>query len=80
MSELEARIKQVVKKVLDVSDNQVTPLAQIAVDLGADSLDQIELVMAFEEEFNLEIPDEDADKLKTIGDIWEYLQKRGFKN
>lgn len=76
MSELEGRIKQVVKKVLDVSEALIIPEAKIAEDLGADSLDRIELVMAFEDEFQLEIPDVDAEKLGTIKDVIDYLQER----
>ena len=61
---------------LGVDADNVTPKAHFIDDLGADSLDTVELVMAFEEEFDLEIPDEDAEKLETVGNAIEYLNKR----
>ena len=61
---------------LGVDADNVTPDAHFIDDLGADSLDTVELVMAFEEEFDLEIPDEDAEKLETVGNAIEYLNKR----
>jgi acyl carrier protein len=57
----------------------VTPEAKFIEDLGADSLDTVELVMAFEEEFGAEIPDEDAEKLQTVGDVVKYIEERGEK-
>ena len=59
----------------DVSEEQVTPEAKFIEDLGADSLDQVELVMALEEEFHSEIPDEEAEKLVTVGDAIEFIEK-----
>jgi len=76
MADLEARIKQVIMKILGVSENQLTPKARIGEDLGADSLSQIEIIMAFEDEFGIEIPDEEAEKIITVNDAIEYLQKR----
>jgi acyl carrier protein len=70
----EQRAKEIVAKELDVSIDQLTPDAKFIEDLGADSLDTVELVMALEEEFGLDIPDEDADKMKTVGDALDYLK------
>jgi len=62
------RVKKIIVEQLGVEDNEVTPEASITEDLGADSLDQVELVMAFETEFGIDIPDEEAEKIKTVGD------------
>jgi len=70
------KFTEIVVDRLGVDPNQVTPEASFIDDLGADSLDTVELVMAFEEEFDLEIPDEDAEKLTTVGKALEYLEKR----
>jgi acyl carrier protein len=64
---------------MGVNPDQVTPEAKLIEDLGADSLDTVELVMAFEEEFGAEIPDEDAEKLQTVGDVNKYIEERGEK-
>ena len=72
----EQKAKEKIASELEVSIDQLTPDAKFIEDLGADSLDTVELVMALEEEFGLEIPDEDADKLKTVGDALEYLRSR----
>ena len=64
---------------MGVSEDQVTPEAKFMDDLGADSLDVVELVMAFEEEFGSDIPDEDAEKLTTVGDAIAYIEKNGDK-
>ena len=72
--ELFARFRKCTVDVLSVSEDRVVPEAHFADDLEADSLDLVELVMALEEEFGLEIPDEDADKLKTVGDALNYLK------
>ena len=69
------RVKKVVVEQLEVSDDEVTPTASFVDDLGADSLDQVELIMAFEEEFDLEIPDEDAEKIATVGDAISYIKE-----
>ena len=74
--ELFNRIKPIIASQLGVDTEKVTPSAKISDDLGADSLDSIELVMALEEEFNIEILDEDAEKIKTIDDIIVYLAGR----
>ncbi|MFP4497858.1 MAG: acyl carrier protein [Vulcanimicrobiota bacterium] len=75
MSVLE-RLKKIVIDQLGVDEEQVTPDASITDDLGADSLDRVELVMAIEQEFNLEISDEDAEKIETIDDCVKYIQER----
>jgi acyl carrier protein len=75
MSVLE-RLKKIVVEQLGVDEEQVTPEASITDDLGADSLDRVELVMAIEQEFNIEISDEDAEKIETIQDAVNYVQKR----
>ena len=72
----EAKFKEIIVDRLGVDPNEITPEASFIDDLGADSLDTVELVMAFEEEFDIEIPDEDAEKLTTVGKAKEYLQKR----
>lgn len=72
----EERVKEIIAKELEVSPDQLTAAASFIDDLGADSLDTVELVMALEEEFSIDIPDEDADKIKTVGDVMEYLKKR----
>lgn len=72
---VEQRVIEIVCEHLAVSKEQVTRTTSFIEDIGADSLDIVELVMALEEEFGLEIPDEDADKLKTVGDSLKYLQE-----
>jgi acyl carrier protein len=71
----EDKVKEIIAKELEVDVKQLTAEAKFIEDLGADSLDIVELVMALEEEFGLDIPDEDADKLKTVGDAMKYLQE-----
>ena len=71
----EDRVKEIIAKELEVEVKQLSPDAKFIEDLGADSLDIVELVMALEEEFGMDIPDEDADKLKTVGDAMEYLKQ-----
>jgi acyl carrier protein len=73
------RVKEIIVEQLGVNPDQVTPEAKFIEDLGADSLDTVELVMAFEEEFGAEIPDEDAEKLQTVGDVVKYIEDRGEK-
>ncbi|HUJ71923.1 MAG TPA: acyl carrier protein [Verrucomicrobiae bacterium] len=73
------RVKEIIVEQLGVNPDQVTPEAKFIEDLGADSLDTVELVMAFEEEFGAEIPDEDAEKLQTVGDVVKYIEDRGDK-
>ena len=62
------KVKKIIVEQLGVDESEVTPEASITDDLGADSLDQVELVMAFETEFNIDMPDEEAEKIKTVGD------------
>ena len=71
----EDKVKEIIAKELEVDIKQLMPEAKFIEDLGADSLDIVELVMALEEEFGVDIPDEDADKLKTVGDAMKYLQE-----
>jgi acyl carrier protein len=71
----EDRVKEIIAKELEVEVKQLTGEAKFIEDLGADSLDIVELVMALEEEFGIDIPDEDADKLKTVGDAMNYLKQ-----
>jgi acyl carrier protein len=70
------RVKKVVVKKLEVSDEQVLEGASFIEDLGADSLDVVELVMALEEEFDIEIPDEEAEKIKTVGDAVSFIDAK----
>ena len=70
---VDQKVKEIVVQQLGVNEDQVTPEASFIEDLGADSLDTVELVMAFEEEFNIEIPDEDAEKITTVGQAIEYV-------
>ena len=70
----EDRVKQIIVDQLGVATEQVTPEASFIDDLGADSLDTVELVMALEEEFDIEIPDEDAEKMTTVADAIKYLE------
>ena len=76
MSEREAKVKQIIAEKLGVSEDKITPNASFVDDLGADSLDQVELIMAFEDAFDIEIPDEDAEKLKTVKDALNYLESK----
>ncbi len=75
---LEDKVKDIIVEQLGVNKDQVTAEASFIEDLGADSLDTVELVMAFEEEFGAEIPDEDAEKLTTVGAVVSYLKEKGF--
>lgn len=73
---IEDKVKEIIVDQLGVEAEQVKPEASFIDDLGADSLDTVELVMAFEEEFDLEIPDEDAEKIKTVGDAISYIKSK----
>lgn len=77
-SKLEERVKDIIVEQLGVNAEQVTPEASFIDDLGADSLDTVELIMAFEEEFGAEIPDDDAEKLTSVGKVLEYLKSKGL--
>lgn len=74
---LDTKVKTIIVEQLGVEEGKVKPEASFIDDLGADSLDIVELVMAMEEEFDLEIPDEAAEKLRTVGDVVVYLQSKG---
>ena len=74
MSEVEAQVKQIVIDHLGIDEAKVTPESKFIDDLGADSLDTVELVMAFEEAFDVEIPDEKAEKILTVGDAISHLE------
>ncbi|MBI4023479.1 MAG: acyl carrier protein [Verrucomicrobia bacterium] len=73
---IEEKVKDIIVEQLGVNAEQVTPNARFIEDLGADSLDTVELVMAFEEEFGAEIPDEQAEKLLTVGDVINYIKEK----
>ncbi|MCD6334033.1 MAG: acyl carrier protein [Candidatus Latescibacteria bacterium] len=75
MASVAERVKSLVVEQLGVNAEQVTPEATFVDDLGADSLDTVELVMAFEEEFDMEIPDEEAEKIVSVGKAIEYIEK-----
>lgn len=79
MSSVENKVKKIIIDQLDVTEDEVTHAASFVDDLGADSLDTVEMVMAFEEEFSIEIPDEDAEKIKTVQDAVDYIQKKAGK-
>lgn len=76
MGELETKVKDIIAEELGVEREKLTNEASFMEDLGADSLDTVELVMAFEKEFDLDIPDEEAEKLRTVGDALNYLHQR----
>lgn len=73
---VEEKVKEIIAKQLGVDVSQVTPEASFVEDLGADSLDTVELVMAFEEAFGIEIPDEDAEKIGKVKDAIDYIKKK----
>jgi acyl carrier protein len=79
MADIEGKVKEIIINELGVEAEKVTSEASFVEDLGADSLDTVELVMAFEEEFGIEIPDADAEKLQTVGDAVKYLQEKGVE-
>jgi acyl carrier protein len=72
----EERLKKIIAEQLSVSEDEVTPEANFIDDLNADSLDLVELIYAFEENTGLEIPDEDAEKITTVGQAWEYITEK----
>jgi acyl carrier protein len=76
MATVEERVKKIIAEQLGVEEDEVTPEASFVEDLGADSLDTVELVMALEEEFEIEIPDEDAEKILTVGKAMEYIKEK----
>ncbi|MBP1658336.1 MAG: acyl carrier protein [Bacteroidetes bacterium] len=76
MADITAKVKEIIVNKLGVDEGQVTPEASFTNDLGADSLDTVELVMEFEKAFNLQIPDEDAEKIASVGDAIKYIQSK----
>jgi acyl carrier protein len=76
---IEEKVKDIIVEQLGVNPEQVTREASFIEDLGADSLDTVELVMAFEEEFSIEVPDEDAEKLQKVGDVVDYVERKAQK-
>ncbi|HXV69276.1 MAG: acyl carrier protein [Nitrospiraceae bacterium] len=76
MATVEERVKKIIAEQLGVEEDEVTPEASFVEDLGADSLDTVELVMALEEEFAIEIPDEDAEKILTVGKALDYIKEK----
>jgi len=76
---IEERVKNIIMEQLGVEADQVKPEAQFVNDLGADSLDTVELIMALEEEFDIEIPDEKAEKIKTVGEAMEHIKANAKK-
>jgi len=77
MATVEERVRKVVEEQLSVNQDQITKEASFIDDLGADSLDTVELVMALEEEFGIEIPDEEAEKITKVGEAIDYIEKHG---
>ncbi len=75
MSDSLAKVKEIIIDQLEVDEPQVTESAHFINDLGADSLDIVELIMAFEDGFGIEIPDEDAEKIQTVGDVVKYIEE-----
>jgi acyl carrier protein len=76
MSDLDEKVKKIIVEQLGVDEEDVTPDASFVDDLGADSLDTVELVMAFEEAFGIEIPDTDAEKMATVQNVIDYIKER----
>ena len=76
---IEQRVKDIIVEQLGVKPDQVTPEAKFIEDLGADSLDTVELIMALEEEFGIEVPDEQAEKLTAVGDVIKYIEEHQQK-
>ena len=75
MADIADRVKAIIVDKLTVDENEVTPTAEFSKDLGADSLDQVELIMDFEKEFGITIPDEEAEKITTVGDAVKYIEE-----
>ena len=76
MSAIEAKVKEIIKNKLAVSESEITPEASFTNDLGADSLDTVELIMEFEKEFSVTIPDEDAEKITTVGEAIACIEEQ----
>ncbi|GAB3502016.1 acyl carrier protein [Spirosoma knui] len=79
MSEIAQKVKNIIVEKLGVEESEVTPEASFTNDLGADSLDTVELIMEFEKEFNLPIPDDEAEKITTVGMAIDYLERNSGK-
>ena len=79
MADIEAKVKEIIINKLGVDDGQITPEASFTNDLGADSLDTVELVMEFEDEFETSIPDEEAEKIQTVGQAIDYIKEHAKK-
>ena len=75
MADIADRVKAIIVDKLTVDENEVTPTAEFSKDLGADSLDKVELIMEFEKEFGITIPDEEAEKITTVGDAVKYIEE-----
>ncbi len=75
MSDIEKRVKEIIVDKLTVDENEVTPTAEFSKDLGADSLDTVELIMEFEKAFDITIPDAEAEKISTVGDAIAYIEQ-----
>ena len=73
--DITTKVKELIKEKLNVDENEIVPAARFIEDLGADSLDTVELIMKFEEEFDMEIPETEADKLRTVQDAIDYIEK-----
>jgi len=80
MSDIPSRVKSIIVDKLGVNDSEVTPQSSFTNDLGADSLDTVELIMEFEKEFNISIPDEEAENITTVGQAIEYLENNTKQN
>jgi acyl carrier protein len=76
MPDIEERVKRIIEEQLMVDRNEITDDASFIDDLGADSLDTVEMIMEFEDEFGMEIPDEEAEKIETVGEAIEYLKQK----
>ena len=75
MEDIASRVKAIIVDKLTVDENEVTPTAEFTKDLGADSLDTVELIMEFEKEFDIQIPEEEAEKITTVGDAINYIEE-----
>ena len=76
MADIKAKVKEIICEQLSVAEEDVVPEASFVDDLGADSLDLVEMIMAMEEAFNISIADEDAEKIKTVQDAWDYIDSK----
>ncbi|MBU2444734.1 MAG: acyl carrier protein [Bacteroidetes bacterium] len=74
--DIQTKVREIIMDKLGVEESQITPEASFINDLGADSLDIVELVMGFETAFNIQIPDEDAEKIQAVGDVYKYLEAK----